>query len=126
MAHQADAKRAEAERTLQEQIRSVLGEERYAEYQRTRDPVYRSINSAGVEAGLPKDSILQAYAAQKALQEESQRILVDPNLTPEARTQALQDMQANAQKTMLDLLGPDLAKRYGFGQRGAAVRAIRK
>jgi len=121
-----NAKRAEAERTLQEQIRSVLGEERYAEYQRTRDPVYRSINSAGVEAGLPKDSILQAYAAQKALQEESQRILVDPNLTPEARTQALQDMQANAQKTMLDLLGPDLAKRYGFGQRGAAVRAIRK
>src|SRR6185295_9909337 len=33
-----NAKRAEAERAVQEQIRTVLGEERYAEYQRTRDP----------------------------------------------------------------------------------------
>jgi hypothetical protein len=121
-----NAKRTEAERAVQEQIRTVLGEERYAEYQRTRDPMYRSLNTAGTEAGLPKESILQAYEAQKVARDESQRIMRDPSLTPELQKQALQEMQANVQKTMLDLLGPDLAKRYGFGLKGTAVRTISK
>jgi hypothetical protein len=123
-----NTRRSEAERAVQDQIKSVLGEERYAEYQRTRDPMYRSLNDAGTQAGVPKESILQAYEAQKTARDESQRILRDPALTPELRSQALQTLQTTTQKAMVELLGADLAQRYGqgFGARRIAVPASSK
>ena len=120
------AARTQAEKSLEDQIHAVLGDERYAEYQRTRDPVYRGINQAGTEAGLPKESILQAYQAQQEMQAETKRIMQDASLTPEQRAQSLQGMRTQAQQTFQQLFGDKgaqmiqrlpagrLADRYGI------------
>jgi hypothetical protein len=99
------AARTQAEKDLTEQIRSVLGDDRYAEYQRTRDPAYRAISQAGAEAGLPKDSIVQAYEAQQQIQAESKRVLQDPSLSQEQRAQTLAEMRNQAQARMQQLFG---------------------
>jgi hypothetical protein len=120
------ASRTKAEKDVQEYLRSVVGDERYAEYQRTEDPVYRSISQAGAEAGLPKESILLAYQAQQQMQDESKRILQDPALTQEQRAQTLNDMRVQGQQRMQQILGDkgtqilqqlpanQLAVRYGL------------
>lgn len=97
--------RTQAEKDFQQQIKSVLGDERFAEYERSRDPIYRSISKLGSETGAPKENILLAYEAQQQLQQESRRILQDPTLTQEQRMQSLQDMRAQAQQTMQQFFG---------------------
>ena len=122
------AERNQAEKDVQEYIRQVLGDDRYAEYQRTRDPVYRTINQIGSEAGLPKESIVQAYQAQQQMQEEAKRLMQDPSLNQEQRVQSLQDLRGQAQQKIQQLFGdkgaqmlqqiPDfrLIQRYGLSE----------
>ena len=104
------AARNQAEKDLQEQIHQVLGDERYAEYERTRDPVYRTIDQVGSEAGVPKETIIQAYQAQQQMQEEAKRLLQDGNLTPEQRAQGLQEMRIQAEQKAQELFGDKAAQ----------------
>jgi hypothetical protein len=99
------AARTQAEQSLQDYIHEVLGDDRYAEYQRTRDPVYRTLQQAGMEAGVPQESILQAYQAQQQIQEDAKRVMQDPSLTQEQRAQSLQQIQTQAQQTLQQLFG---------------------
>jgi hypothetical protein len=97
--------RDQAEKDLQTQIHQVLGDERYAEYERTRDPVYRNLRQIGSEEGVPQESILQAYQAQQQMQQEASRLLQDPNLTQEQRAQGLQDLRTLAEQKLQQLFG---------------------
>jgi hypothetical protein len=134
------AAREQAEKDLLEQIHQVLGDERYTEYQRTRDPVYRTLRQVGNEAGVPQESILQAYQAQQQMQEEAKRLLQDPNITPEQRTAGFQQMQAQGEQMLQQLFGdkskqilqrlqgdagnPRFNQRYGIGVGGDRVQVI--
>ena len=137
------ALRKEAEQAVENQIKTTLGDERYAEYQRMQDSVYRDLAKVGKEVGLAKDSIVQVYEVQKALRSDAERIMRDTAVPPELRIQALQEMQARALGTYQSLLGnqnpeilgrlgvnsiidPSLAKRYGLtagDKRGPAPSA---
>jgi hypothetical protein len=99
------AARSKAEKDVQDYVRSVVGEDRFAEYQRKQDPVYRSISQAGTEAGLSPDTILQAYQAQQQMQDAAKRILQDVTQTPEQRAQALSAMRAEGQQRLQQILG---------------------
>ncbi|MFO1498328.1 MAG: hypothetical protein U1G07_08055 [Verrucomicrobiota bacterium] len=102
--------RTQAEKSLEDQIRSVLGDDRYAEFQRNKDPIYKTISQVGAEAGAPKESIVQAYQAQQQWQADSKRIMQDPNLTQEERMQSLQGIRTQAEQTMQQLFGDKGAK----------------
>jgi hypothetical protein len=111
--------RNQAEKDLTEYIHSVLGDDRYAEYQRTRDPAYRTINQIGTEAGLSKESILQAYQTQQQVQADAKGILQDASLSPEQRAQSLQALQAQAEQKIQQMFGDkgkQLLQRFGGGQ----------
>jgi hypothetical protein len=99
------ATRASAEKEVEQNIRSVLGDDRYAEYERSRDPAYQAISKAGTEAGLTKDAIVQVYDAQRQMKEASQQIQADPGLTPEQRQQSLNDLRNQAQQKLQQLVG---------------------
>lgn len=115
------AERAKAEKDVQNYMRSVVGEERYAEFERSQDPVYRSINQAGTEAGLSKEQILQAYQAQQQVQEQSKRVLSDPTLSPEQRLQTLNEMRSQAEQQFQQILGD---KSVEFMQRLPGVQQL--
>jgi hypothetical protein len=128
-------RRTEAERQWQEQLRGVLGDERYTEMERSRDPAYRNVNQAGQEAGLAKEAIVQIYESQRSMQTEVKRMFQDPNLTPEQRAQTIAAMQGQAETALRTLAGekaaeilqkisqpqptdPALMKRYGLAPVG--------
>jgi hypothetical protein len=101
----AAAKRKEVEQQWQEQLHGLLGDERFAEMERSKDQAYQHMVRAGQEAGVPKDSIVQAYEAQKVMREEASRVMKDPSLSPEQRQQALLGMQAEGEKALQSILG---------------------
>ncbi len=101
----AAAKRKEVEQQLQEQVRGVLGDERFAEMERSKDPAYQNMLRAAQEAGIPSESLVQAYEAQKLMRDEVTRVVKDPNLSPEQRQQALMSMQAEGEKALQSILG---------------------
>jgi hypothetical protein len=113
------AARNQAEKDLLEQIHQVLGDERYTEYQRTRDPAYRTLNEIGSDVGASKDAVLQAYQAQQQMQEEAKQVLQNTNLTPEQRTQSLQEMRLQAEQRFQQIFGdkaPQVLDRLGINR----------
>lgn len=120
-------RRTKAEQAVTGEIQTVLGEERYAEYQRTRDPAYRSLNAAATEMGLPKESVIQAYEAQKLVAAESSRIARDQSLSPEQRLQSFQAIQSQAQQAFQSIFGdrtPEIMSRFGAGNPGGMDPAL--
>jgi hypothetical protein len=98
-------------KALQEQrenaIKTALGPQRYADFQRLHDPVYRDAVAAAEEAGTP-DAAPAIYAVALAAQAEQNRIRVDPNLTAaqrsiELKRLELEQLQANTLATGGDL-----------------------
>lgn len=103
------AARNQAEKDLDQHIRSVLGEDRYAEWERSRDPAYRNLKQIGAELQLPQESIAQAYQEQRRFQEESRNIMQDTGLAPEERMQSLEALRAQAEQKAQQLFGDKAA-----------------
>ncbi len=103
------AARNQAEKDLDQHIRSVLGEDRYAEFERTRDPAYRNLKQIGAELQLPQESIVQAYQEQRYFQEESRKIMQDAAQAPEERMQNLEALRAQAERKAQQLFGDKAA-----------------
>jgi hypothetical protein len=84
-------------------IKTALGAQRYAEFQRLHDPVYRDAVAAAEGAGTP-DAAPAMYAVAMAAQAEQERIRGDPNLTDaqksiELKRLELEQLQANTVAT---------------------------
>ena len=76
-------------------IKTALGPQRYAEYQRLHDPVYRDAVAAAEEAGTP-DAAPAIYAVALAAQAEQDRIRGDTNLTAAQKSIELKRLELRA------------------------------
>jgi hypothetical protein len=90
----------EASQQAEEQIKAALGEQRYAEYQRSQDYNFRNLVQVRSKAGWDKDTAIKAYEAQKLAQQQAATVQRDTQLTPELRKQMLQALQQEFEKTM--------------------------
>jgi len=104
-------KRAAAAQLVEEQIKSTLGPERYADYQRSQDGMYQNLARVVREAALPQDAALKGYEIQKAAMEEMQRTLQTPELSNEQRQEALNNLRQQTEAALQQVLGQDGFKR---------------
>jgi hypothetical protein len=102
-----DESQAAATRQQQanEQLRTALGEQRFAEYQRWQDSSYRQLNNLSERYGLAQDAVLQAYEIQKTTSEQTRKLRSDSTLTKEQRDSALQAIQAETAQALSQALG---------------------
>lgn len=96
---------ATARGQYEQQLKSLLGEARYGDYQRAQDPRYRNLARIAEETGLSREATIKAYEAQQAGRAETARLRTDSALGTAQRQAALKAMQAEIDKTMLQLLG---------------------
>jgi hypothetical protein len=120
---EGSAQRTRAFQQYEQQLKSVLGEARYAEYQRSNDPQYRNLTRLGQEAGVSKESLVKAYDAQKVTQTEAARVRADASLGPDQRQQALKTLQDELDQTMLQILGD---RGFQGWQRAPGARVYRE
>ncbi|HEY0946480.1 MAG TPA: hypothetical protein VGD81_14480 [Opitutaceae bacterium] len=101
---QAEARR-KAEEELHERYRSILGEERYAEYQRARDGNYNQLRRLTQRLDLPKETAVRVHELQKSTEQRVNEIRRDAKLTPEERNARLGALAADAKGTISTALG---------------------
>lgn len=89
----------------EEQIKSTLGEARYAEYQRAQDSDFQQISRVATDEGLPRDKAIAVYNLQKQTQQEIQQRLQDPNLQPAQRTALQTQIMTESIERTRQLLG---------------------
>ncbi len=102
---------SEEQKKVTDQIKTALGPERGAEYERAIDYGYRQASLIAERLNLPKTSAADVWQVQKDVEKRTSELYTDNTLAPEARTaqQAALIQEANAKVTA------------ALGERGAAL-----
>lgn len=104
--------RSAAERQLQEDMRTALGEDKYAAIRRASDNDLRTVESLASRLNLPADTTDRVAATRASYATESQRINSDTSLTPQQRRTQLQDLANRAKTDLAGTLGAEAADAY--------------
>jgi hypothetical protein len=115
--------RAEAQKQLDLQIRSVIGEDSFAATLRANDPDRKVLSSLQSRLNLPANVTDQVFAARESYAAQTQAIHTDANLTV---AQQRAQITALANQAITDLtakLGKDAADAYA--QRAAWIQMLK-
>lgn len=110
-AEQAGARR-DAQQQLQQQLRTILGEERYKEYLRSQNYDYRTLDAAAKRFDLPQTTVDQVASAREQALTTVQQISQDSSLTPEQRRAALARLAEQTRSQVKTALGPEVGDAY--------------
>lgn len=103
------------------QIRTMLGEQRYVEYQRSQDWQYRNLTRLARDSGLPSETAGKAYDMNQLAIQEAARIRSQQDLPREERDALLKQMQAELDSSMGKLLGPEVYQRFQQNYGGSRI-----
>lgn len=106
------ALRNKADAELKNQLREILGDKRYAEYERGQDFNYQQISQIGKSAGLENQVVVEAYDIQKSAQSAFDQLNLQSNLTPESRALAAQQIFEETNKALQQTMGNEAWEKY--------------
>lgn len=104
--------RAEAQRQLQDDIRTALGDAGYAALRRATDPDLRTVDSLVTRLNLPAGTTDRVAAARETFAAESQRINADPSIPMPQRRAQIQELGTRAKAEVQEALGAEAAEAY--------------
>lgn len=104
--------REAAQQMMETQLKSMLSEERYRDYQRSQDPKFKGLYDFAQRQKLPADSATWVYDTQNKVQNQIQKLTEDANLSDTARQEQLKELQAKTESELLDKLGTNAFNRY--------------
>ncbi len=97
-------KRQQYQKETSEKIKAALGEERYAEYERSQDYEFRTLSRLAKRLELPQDKAFAAYDLKKAFEKKLDG-LYSSNANVADRPAAVQALRAEAEARFTELLG---------------------
>jgi hypothetical protein len=103
MGDSSKMKAAQAE--LNEQIKQILSEDRYSDYERSQDFAFQSLAKVAERQGLPKESAVQVYDMKQLAEAEAQRLRADQTMSDEQRRAALQAIRAETENSITQVMG---------------------
>jgi len=101
-----------ANQQVEQQIKTLLGPERYGDYQRSQDGNFRRLAQIAQETGLPRETAVTGYEIQKASREEIQILQANANLPRDERRQAILDVRKQTDDALRQTLGEEAFKRF--------------
>ncbi len=104
--------RHEAEKEIMEQIKSVVGEERYAESLRLQDNDWRQLEAATRRLELPADTPARLYSLRDTAASAVQQITDNPALGTAQKKEALAALAADTREQVRASLGDEGAEAY--------------
>jgi hypothetical protein len=113
-----------------EQLRSLLGESRFAAYTRGRDREYQALATLVQRVSMPETTAIDVFAIRETVTAESNRIYDDRTIPMEQKRAALQALAQNARSEINTRLGGEVAGAYfqvadrwlKYVEEGGAVR----
>jgi len=101
-----------AQDAIESQIKTLLGDERYAEYQRAERQDYQSLLAAAQRFNLAPETVAQTYQVREDTATEAKRISDDKSLTTEQRKQAYAALTEQATTQIRANLGDEVGDAY--------------
>ena len=89
---------------LQAQIKAVLGDQRYQDYQQSTDNGFMTANRIVSTLQLPAQNAVAAWTLQQSIQQQASSLRTDRSLPPGQRMQALQTLVVQADQQLTTLL----------------------
>jgi dGTP triphosphohydrolase len=105
-------KRDEAQKEMKEQLKTILGQDRYAEYERGQDFVYQGIAKVAQRNNLSKDSAVKVYDMKKEAEAQAKKVREDKALSSEQRQAALQAIRAETENSVKAVFGDKAYESY--------------
>lgn len=109
-------RREKAMKETDEQIKALLGEERFALYKRSPDWNYRQLVRIAERQELPRENVDKVYDMKKEVEDSAAKIRSNSELTQAQKTEALKNLRADTEKGITDSLGEKGWKRYKESQ----------
>lgn len=112
---------AQQQKILDDQIRNLLGDERFAEYQRGQDPDFQSLYQFVQGFQLSPNVAAGIYDLQKQTAQQQSALAANPALSEPERSQAMADIQRKNNAVVKGLIGDkafDLYRKL-FDNRGS-------
>lgn len=104
--------RADAQQQLQADMRTTVGDEKFAALRRANDSELRSLDSLVTRLGLPANTTDRVATARETYAAESQRINADTSLSATDRRAQLQTLGAKAKTELAATLGNEVAEAF--------------
>jgi hypothetical protein len=102
----------EGQRALNEEMRKVLGGDRYGEWQRAQDPDYKALVQISDRYNLPTDTSQRIYNYKVQAEQQKLQVESNPNLSEEQRQAALVAISRETERAVSDVMGPNVYKSY--------------
>jgi hypothetical protein len=102
----------DAQDALNDEIKKVLGEKRYNEYQRAQDADYKALIQLADRFEMPQDVANKVYDMKLEAEKQKQRIERVPNLSEEQRQNVLAAVARETEKSIAQVLGEKTFKAY--------------
>jgi hypothetical protein len=93
-------------------IRELLGDKRYADFERSNDPDYQTLFSLTKDHAMPTDLANQVWSMRSEVETQTARIRENPLLTAEQKMRALDAIRLETQAAIIDVLGEPLLDDY--------------
>jgi hypothetical protein len=97
--------RQEAQAKVNQDIKAALGEQRFADYQRSTDYEYQQLVRIAQRENIPTETVNRTYGIRDTVVQESGRIYDDKVMTPDEKRAALLAVGQKAKAQVLSLLG---------------------
>jgi len=98
-------RRQEAEKQRKEQIKQLLGPQRFADYEMALETGFQFMYIAIKQAGLGTTEARQIYAMKQVVEEQAAQIRNDPGIGADQRSAALETIRQESEKSIQALLG---------------------
>lgn len=108
----SEEERSAEEAKIKQQIRALIGDERYALSIKKEDYDYRQLQAATRRFDLPADTPDRIYSLRTAVSSAALQITNNPVLSPETRKQALIQLATETRNQVRANLGPEVAEAY--------------
>lgn len=103
---------SDARKQSQDELKATLGEDRYAEMQRSGDYSYSQLANAAPYLGYDKAAAVRVYNMKADAEKAASAIRNNSALSPEERTAALQDVRLATEKAVQQEIGEKGLKYY--------------
>jgi hypothetical protein len=100
-----EAERVRRQAAFEQQIETLLGPARFADYQRAQDSNFRETYGFIQQNNLPKTAAIGVYEARRAAEDQMREIAADTSLSPTEQAMALAVLKAATANAISDRLG---------------------
>ncbi len=101
-----------AKKVLDGQIKTLLGDQRYADYERAQDYAYQGIYRVTERNGLSQEDAVKVYDMKKAAEQQAKQVRQDQSLSADQRTTVLQGIRTETENSIKAVFGDKAWESY--------------